>query len=511
VPSPAGRGRPGPGGQDGDEVTRFLCAGAYRDPGFARDVLDEVLRDPARAVAPAGGVQVALVTQHCLAAVRQSTRTDLALTGIVVAMALLAGVQGILIAIWVFSWALVARALRSLGQGEPGRALSHAGVFVLISVVCLFALLLRGDGAVLGAGTLSVRLPLESAQVLGLVLAALWFVVYLDRVAQYGVLAEQLTAEAFAAQVPPPAGERWRDRLDYVGQWARSPLIIHAQSSATAPFTGYGALVHSWSVPVAGTAGSGDAPVSAQALYTALAAAGTQAGYTVSEAVLASGWLPQGHPFRDQVRGRPDPHLPEPVLREIAAHPDGPESYRQVWSAAGPGSSTAGFIQVAARGQALTVDVALTALPALPAEYRIADSQPPAGLGLMARLLGAALIDVVRRTPQAPGALVRSAARWAAPRARGAGPGGQAAGAGHDLGARAGLREIAARQPGANALNDYEATRQANQLSREVALAVAGALAAAGTDPEPFVRAADAVSQRALAGGSHRAAGTRVP
>jgi hypothetical protein len=516
VPSPPGRGRPGPGVQDGDEVTRYLCAGAYRDAGFAQAVLDEVVIDPARAVAPAPDTDVVVVTTHCLAAVRRSLRTDLALTGIVASVAVLAGVTGILIAAWVFSWALVGRFVRSLGQGELSRAVSQFGLFLLVTAGCLFGLVLRSDGPVLRAGGLALHLPLESTQLLGLVLSGLWIVVYLDRVGEYGVLAEQLSREHFGTHPPAPLGERWRDRMEYVSRWAGSSLSIHSQASATAPFTGFGSLVHTWSAacPIA------RGPTDTQALsltvldaYDVLGATGVRAGFSVAEIVLVPGWLPLGHPVLDTSRGRPLPDLPLPVLREIAARPGGAESYRQVWTspAAGAGTRVTGFVQLDIRDQVLVVDVALTALPAVDSAYRVADGQPSAGIPLMLRMLGAALIDVPRRTPQAPARLVRSLTRWAARQSAAASHRAAALpGAGRDFGSRAGLREIAARQPGADAMNDYDATRLANQLSRELSLAVAVLLTQAGVDPEPFARSADAVSQRPAGAFLQRIADSRV-
>ncbi len=528
------RGRTRLQSADGSDVTRYLCAAAYLDSRFAWDVVEEVVLDQNRAVAPSPGTDVATVARHSLAALRRATRRDVLLTLIVVTVALLAGLQGVLIAAWLFSWALVARAIRSLARGELGSAFSQLGGFLLISMCFLLVLLLRSDQPLLSTGGRSVRVPLESTQVLGLVVAGLWIVNYLDRVASYGVLAEQLSRFRFSPAAAPPESERWRERLAYVSAAAGSRLSGCSQDAPNAPFAGFGTVVHTWSVSCrlepgpASNAGSGAGSAGADAyrgarpgpslslaeLYAGLMTRGATAGFTVGEIVLASGWLPPGHPFLDQARQRPVPGIPPVIVYDIATRPGGAESYHLFWSSSAPSTApdaglvAHGFVQASVRDDQLALDVALTVLPPVDARYRAADRFGHASVLTMAGLLGAALLDVGRRTPQAPVNLVRSGLRLWSRRGENAGDAGRFAGpAGRDFGARAGVRELASRRAGSAALaGDYEATRQVNLLSRELTAAMSGLLVQRGFDPAPFMRAADPVWQKPLKSGPGRGA-----
>lgn len=80
------------------EATRLLCAGVYRDAGFRRQVVEELVDHRERPVAPASGVDVLPVLAHALRIVHAQTR---------VALAMLAVWCGFLLTDVVMAWDLL--------------------------------------------------------------------------------------------------------------------------------------------------------------------------------------------------------------------------------------------------------------------------------------------------------------------------------------------------------------------------------------------------------------------
>ncbi|HJT03681.1 MAG TPA: hypothetical protein VJ757_08650 [Pseudonocardiaceae bacterium] len=66
------------------ETTRYLCAAAYLDKTFANEVIDHVLHEEHRAIAPSYGVDLVPVICHCLAARRRRLVRDAVLVGLLV-------------------------------------------------------------------------------------------------------------------------------------------------------------------------------------------------------------------------------------------------------------------------------------------------------------------------------------------------------------------------------------------------------------------------------------------
>ena len=70
-----------PVGSAPGDVTRYLCAAAYVDEGFADRVVEDVLADEAGAVATSPDVDLVTVVRHCLTAQQMRHRRDQRLTG----------------------------------------------------------------------------------------------------------------------------------------------------------------------------------------------------------------------------------------------------------------------------------------------------------------------------------------------------------------------------------------------------------------------------------------------
>jgi hypothetical protein len=511
----------GPGGAQPPDasITRYLCAGAYLDAEFARAVIDEVVADPHRGVAPSPGVDVETVARHCIAAARRSVRRDVVIAVILLAIAVVAGLRGVLIVAWFCSIILVFRSLRSLARSDLPGAVSQILIFLLVSAVCAVGLLAQvarqraGLDGLLGDVDRSGGVPVDSGTLVVLVVLALWVVAFLDRVTTYAVLAETLAPDRFtrAREDFPATSAAEQERLAYVGRAQGSALTVYSPRSGGGRFVGFGAVVHAWTASCRLRAAGldGDPELDRVGVYSALRDAfaslagpsgsrpGGSARIVTSDRIVVPGWLPSTHPFVDNPPLRPVAGVPAAVIADIAARAEGTETYYlavHVPSLTGE-SAVTGLIHADTAAEVLSVDVALAVLPPVVAGYRSIDAMPPAGGIVLARMLGASAMDVLRIVPAAPVNLARAARRAVTQRvttlAR------PSAGRPDDLGARAGVRELGSRSAAAGGAQvfaeDFEVTRAANLISRTVVDAVAARLATGGIDPADFTRTADQV------------------
>lgn len=58
------------------DTTRFLCAAAYQDRAFRNEVIEQVVDERHKAIAPSYGVDLGVVARHCLIAKRLQVRRD---------------------------------------------------------------------------------------------------------------------------------------------------------------------------------------------------------------------------------------------------------------------------------------------------------------------------------------------------------------------------------------------------------------------------------------------------
>src|SRR5690348_13461031 len=82
------------------ETTRYLAVSTQLNLRYARFVVSQIIGEPFRAVAPAAGADVVVVTRWALAALRRRAWRDAALTGLLV--------TGLVVAIWDWTWIPIA-------------------------------------------------------------------------------------------------------------------------------------------------------------------------------------------------------------------------------------------------------------------------------------------------------------------------------------------------------------------------------------------------------------------
>ncbi|MBX6386385.1 MAG: hypothetical protein IRZ07_25990 [Microbispora sp.] len=413
-------------------VTRYLCAGAYLDSRFRDAVLDELLDDPYRAVAPSyGGVDLRPVLLHCLRARRHVIGRD-----VIITVLLAAGVLISFPTVGSTYLALLPVALltiRRLRSAPVTRTLLIA--WCLLNLVGWFLI-----GFLQGVMTaLSSRPPAgapdlpEVYDVLGQAAAAWFFMVapfvvtigY--RIFWYSTLA--VTLRPGVRHVDPPVPADVASRLRYVDQAQWGNLTLYGTED---PFLGAGGVRRSWSIVVEldrpkssgdGQVGKGrrKATIDPVALHEHirrrltemrddvvtpqesikrlhishhLAARGTFRRLDWSDGAPDRPWQHQSHPLIDPGTGLPRFDIPAELLETIIRNPqaglryyqrvtvgaESPELAAPTGGVIVPGEdqevTVSAFIYLAVEGRLLYTQFVVTALPPCRREYHVVDTLP---------------------------------------------------------------------------------------------------------------------------------------
>ncbi|MCT9081946.1 hypothetical protein [Streptomyces fulvoviolaceus] len=245
-----------PVGSTPGDVTRYLCAAAYVDEGFADRVVDEVLADEASAVAPSPDVDLVAVVRHSLTAQEIRYQRDLRLTAAFAVVALLAPLW-LLFSMMFLGITLRAGSRPSLatrGHRHPeSKVLVGTGLAAGLAVLLAFYLgalvsSLPAPGFVswlLGAYLNGVPAVLAS---LGAVAFAYVTVVRhdldIDR-----LLRTTMTRETFARQPRPTVPKRkWiAERLAAIKEARDGNVTVY---SGYTPWVGYSATSSQWPLTV---------------------------------------------------------------------------------------------------------------------------------------------------------------------------------------------------------------------------------------------------------------------
>ncbi|MFD3457207.1 hypothetical protein ACFWVC_34155 [Streptomyces sp. NPDC058691] len=243
--APAPAYRPGPGGGTGEEdwsaSTRYMCAGARLDEGFARRVVHELRHERYRACAPSYGVDLDRVGKHAEQTLRDLRRRDLMIGGAFLVSLLLAPVATVVY--WLATALLPAGTPRDSAGRERPR--DPAALTVLRTPVPEILVLLA-------ASRLTPLVPwwLDDVPVatflLTLVLLVLcpWVLTWEQRGRAWRAVREQLTREAFRAAADDPLSDRDAAGLPQSSVGGDANLVVY---SGYRPFVGAGDEVTSWS------------------------------------------------------------------------------------------------------------------------------------------------------------------------------------------------------------------------------------------------------------------------
>jgi len=256
---------PAPLGEVDGDVTRYLCAAAYIDPGFARTVVEDVLGDPFGAIAASPGVDLLPVARHCLTARELRHRRDLRLSAVYAGIVLIAP-------LWLLLGGLVLGVLSarvtdgSRRRGRPGpsdRGRGGPDVRTSVRWVVITSGVLALAGLALGVGLSALNPPVLLQWLLGAYLDGLPALFALGIglfVAHRLVAREELDTDErlrttlrrpdFQPElVPEPAPDApWiKDRLEAVAEAQRGNVTVY---SGWSPFMGFAAPNSSWSLAI---------------------------------------------------------------------------------------------------------------------------------------------------------------------------------------------------------------------------------------------------------------------
>ena len=216
------------------DATRYLCAAAHLDEGFARAVLDEVLHQPHRAIAPSHGISLIPIIRHAAAARRRSLLRD----GLVIATLILglavSFIVGVLVLQFLLSLWLIVRALRLLARRQVAQALAYFVVawflLPLLTWIILIgsAVLKYGFYALSYSGSLLQDIALSRAPVWVLLLLVIWGIYFAYRLIVHKTIAIELTPEFYDPQRAPALDQLQERHLENSPNGGRGSPREHA-------------------------------------------------------------------------------------------------------------------------------------------------------------------------------------------------------------------------------------------------------------------------------------------
>ncbi|MFF7286856.1 hypothetical protein [Streptomyces griseorubiginosus] len=245
-----------PVGSAPGDVTRYLCAAAYVDEGFAERVVEDVLADEAGAVAASPDVDLVAVVRHCLTAQELRQRRDLRLTAAFAAVGVFAPLWLLFVTVFLSTTrqAVTRPSLATRGRHQPqGKALVGTAVAAGFAVVLAFVLgflvsMLPAPGFVswlLGSYLAGVPAALLSVAAVAYAYATVVrHDLDVDR-----LLRTTMTREAFARQPRPTVPRRkWMaERLAAIREAQDGNVTVY---SGFTPFIGYARSAAQWSLAV---------------------------------------------------------------------------------------------------------------------------------------------------------------------------------------------------------------------------------------------------------------------
>ncbi|MET8079222.1 hypothetical protein [Streptomyces sp. NPDC005303] len=245
-----------PVGNAPGDVTRYLCAAAYVDEGFADRVVEEVLADEAGAVAPSPDVDLVAVVGHCLTAQELRHRRDQRLTGAFALVAVFAPLWLLFVSLFlsITRQAGGRPSLATRGRHQPGgRVLMGTAVAAGIAVLFAFSF---------GVALSSLPAPTFVSWLLGSYLAGVpaalvsvtavalaYVTVVRHELAVDRLLRTTMTREAFRRQPRPTVPPRkWMaERLAAIREAQDGNVTVY---SGYTPFLGYAPAASQWSIAV---------------------------------------------------------------------------------------------------------------------------------------------------------------------------------------------------------------------------------------------------------------------
>lgn len=418
-------------------ATRYLCAAAYLDQSFARAVLDEVLYQPHRAVAPSHGISIGPVIRHCLAAQRRRLLRDSVVAGLLVLGLLLSFSTGLPVVVGFLVLWLIGRTVRAPTARQRTAGVAYLAVAVLV-LPLLVVVMVIGPSMLtsdpFGQPYLEYSQGSSWRRLLWIVLLLLiWVSHFAYRLAVHRTLAVELSAERYDPRRAPTIDQVHEQRVAYLEQAQYGNVTIYSEATGSRPFIGFGEITQEWALaaslqPAASPArGAVDAAAvrpnnaasgglsfggeighfTVDELYEAIRTGMAQLcdprlssdevvpQLSVRDRVFIAGRLPPNSPFLD--RGLPRYRLREDEMKQLQRHERGPvRHYQTVRMAAWGGEvEVTTFVYATVRGRMLYVEFIATLVPGIWSKYHSIDTYDRLDASATWRAAVKAVVDVI--------------------------------------------------------------------------------------------------------------------
>jgi hypothetical protein len=398
-------------------ATRYLCAAAYLNPGFANTVIGELLASH-RAVVPSLGIDLVPIVRHCLKARRAQILRDLLLTVFLLIGLLFATTSIIGILIIAFLFGLVLPGVNWERHSIGLKVLAGVMIAVVLALFVIFVLL----QPILDAAS---RSPSEFGLVAGLGgKTGFALLVFLGLVgttlfgysySMFRTFSERLRPGAHAGQFYP-ADQQVEDRIAQVAGAQYGNMAIYGGQN---PFIGTGVLEKSWSIAIEldhapGSRKGGQwqlpkargyVPIDPTELHQAIRARllklrdddlpGNEriSALTVHDHVVGDGHCRWDSPIVDAARTMPYSHVNPEAIDALIRHPAAGLRYYQrvcvsdegqaVWArrrevigSTDQEVAVSGFIYVAVEGRMFYLEFVSTVTPPILRRYHLIDRLP---------------------------------------------------------------------------------------------------------------------------------------
>jgi hypothetical protein len=400
-------------------ATRYLCAAAYLNPGFANTVIGDLVASH-RAVVPSLGIDLVPIIRHCLNARRAQILRDLLLTVFLLAGLLFAttSIIGILIIAFLFglvlpgvNWERHSIGLKALAGVMIAAVLALFVIVVLVQPILDAASRSPSEfGLVAGLGG---KTGFALLVFLGLVGTTLFGYSY----SIFRTFSERLRPGAHAGQFYP-ADQRVEDRIAQVAGAQYGNMAIYGGQN---PFIGTGVLEKSWSIAIEldhapgsrkggqwhPSRSRGYVPIDPTELHQAIRARlvklrdddlpGNEriSALTVHDHVVGDGHCRWDSPIVDVARTMPYSHANPEAIDALIRHPAAGLRYYQrvcvsdegqaVWArqrevigSTDQEVAVSAFIYVAVEGRMFYLEFVSTIAPPILRQYHLIDRLPKA-------------------------------------------------------------------------------------------------------------------------------------
>jgi hypothetical protein len=521
-------------------ATRYLCAAAYLDPGFANRVIDHLIASR-RAVAPSLNCDIGPVIRHCLRARKNILIRDLALTAIVLLALFLSPLPTIDFLLITFVLGVLLPGARTGSRGLVARLLFAVGLAASLAVIGLFSFLIVigtlasafVTGGSLGSSVVAaVAHEFEIGVTFVILLALTWGAEFAYNRTTFRTLIEHLRLGA-----PPPwhtsSAAEARIAMVEGAQWGNVTLY-----EAENPFIGTGLpLDQHWSIAIKldpanparqvlrrPAAADGYVPIDPVELHQkirecllrlndpGLPVNERVSGLTVTDRLVGSGTLDWTSPLVDKTLMTPysqasqeaiealicQPQAGLRYFQQVSVNDEGPpvmSGGQQVLDGVDQGIAVSAFVYAVVEGRMFYLQFILTALPPILRKYQIIDRWPSTSSGkFLIMVLLYSLRHLFSALAYSPVGIYAAFRLWRRERRQereGLSYNGSATG---DLGTRVSVRELGTADRFGSYIRERDVEKYEKIIQRMLLETVQDFLAAKGVDTSAFEGSANVIN-----------------